>query len=48
MRDREPGVFRELSRELRRFCCPEAENERAEAFVRRQLEAMESRGGGGA
>jgi choline-sulfatase len=48
MLDREPGVFRELSRELRRFCCPEAENERAEAFVRRQLEAMESRGGGGA
>ena len=36
----EPRVFQLLAQELRRFCCPEAEDERAHSFVRRQLEAL--------
>ena len=32
----------EMERELRKICSPERENERTEAFIGRQLEAVES------
>jgi choline-sulfatase len=39
-----PDQVRELEAELRRFCDPEQENERAEMFIRRQLEAVRRQG----
>jgi choline-sulfatase len=38
--EHEPDVFREMERELRQLCSPEAENERAHRFEQRQLEAL--------
>jgi choline-sulfatase len=38
-----PDVAREMRRELERICSPEAENERAEAFIERQLASIARR-----
>lgn len=37
-----PGVAQKMEKELRRICCPETENQRAESYIQQQLAALKN------